>query len=76
MAARRAIDTVHEEEKKYSRREAAARLGVSEITLFRWTKAGRIGFYRLGARVIYGAQHLRAFLDTVENRPFDGTRAK
>lgn len=61
----------YEDEPKFSRKEAAQRLGVSEITLFRWTKARRIGFYRLGARVVYGAHHLRAFLDAAEQQSRD-----
>lgn len=58
------------DEKVYSEREAAARLGVSRITLLRARKAGRIGFYRIGSRIVFSeAEHIRPFLDTCNQQP-------
>lgn len=58
------------EERLYSEREAAERLGVSRITLLRARKAGRIGFYQIGARVLFSeTEHLRPFLDGCHQKP-------
>jgi excisionase family DNA binding protein len=53
-----------------SEKEAAKWLGVSRITLLRARMAGKIGFYRIGARVLYSEEnHLRPFLETCERKP-------
>lgn len=53
-----------------SEKEAASWLGVSRITLLRARMAGKVGFYRIGVRVLYGIdEHLRPFLQTCERRP-------
>jgi excisionase family DNA binding protein len=49
-----------------SEQEAARRCGVSRITLLRARKAGRIGFYRIGTRVLFSQQHIQDFLASVE----------
>lgn len=49
-----------------SEREAAKRLGVSRITMLRMRQDGRIKFYRIGTRVLFGDEHLRDFLASVE----------
>jgi excisionase family DNA binding protein len=51
-----------------SEREAAARLGISRITLLRMRAANRISFFRIGTRVLFSEDHLRAFLEGVERR--------
>jgi excisionase family DNA binding protein len=56
------------DEKLYSEREAAAKLGVSRITILRARQAGRIGYYRIGTRVLYSDDHLRAFLAACERQ--------
>jgi len=54
----------------YSETEAAERLGVSRITLLRMRRDGRIGFYRIGVRVLFSeAEHIRPFLDGCNQRP-------
>jgi excisionase family DNA binding protein len=59
-----------QDEKFYSEREAAARLGVSRVTLLRARQAGRIGYYRIGARVVFSEEkHLRPFLESCERQP-------
>ncbi|HEV7859084.1 MAG TPA: helix-turn-helix domain-containing protein [Pyrinomonadaceae bacterium] len=53
-----------------SEKEAAAFLGVSRITLLRMRQAARIGFYRVGTRVLYSQEtHLQPFLDKCERKP-------
>lgn len=45
-----------------NRREAARLLGVSERLLWTWTNAGEIPHVRLGTRVLYPIEQLRAWL--------------
>ena len=53
-----------------SEMEAASWLGVSRITLLRKRMAGRVGFYRIGVRVLYSVDaHLRPFLESCERKP-------
>lgn len=55
------------EEPLLSEIEAAKFLGISNITLSRKRKAGNIGFFRVGFRVLYSKEkHLIPFLDTCE----------
>ena len=49
-----------------SEKQAAARLGISRITLLRAREAGRIRFFRIGTRVLYCAEHLTEFLNNCE----------
>jgi len=50
-----------------SEKEAAARLGVSRITLLRMRRVGRIRFYRIGTRVLFDPEkHLGEFLASAE----------
>jgi excisionase family DNA binding protein len=44
-------------------REAAKMLGVSERTLFTWTREGRLPVVKVGRTVLYSVEHLRAWLD-------------
>jgi excisionase family DNA binding protein len=48
--------------------EAARRCGVSRITLLRMRKAGKIGFYRIGTRVLFSESHINEFLNRVERK--------
>ncbi|MBK9156389.1 MAG: recombinase family protein [Chloracidobacterium sp.] len=49
--------------------EAARFLGISKMTLLRRRKAGQIGYYRVGFRVLYSKEkHLIPFLNECENR--------
>lgn len=57
-----------------SEQEAARRVGISRISLFRLRRAGLIGYYCIGGRVLYSPEHIRAYLATVERRP-NGRRA-
>jgi excisionase family DNA binding protein len=53
-----------------SEKQAAQWLGISRITLLRARKAGRIGAYRIGTRVLYSEdKHLRPFLELCERKP-------
>lgn len=54
----------------YSEREAADRLGVSQVTLLRRRRAGLIGYYRIGTRVVYSeTKHIQPFLQSCDRRP-------
>jgi excisionase family DNA binding protein len=54
-------------ERLISEKEAAARLGISRITLLRMRRAGRIKFYRIGTRVLFDPdKHLADFLASTE----------
>lgn len=44
--------------------EAAKYLNVSRQTLTRLRKAGRISYYRIAKRVLYGQEQLEAFLSS------------
>lgn len=60
-----------------SEKQAAKRLGVSRITLLRARQAGRIRFFRIGARVLYCAEQLTEFLKACEhNQPNNRKLAK
>ncbi len=50
----------------YSERDAAKAIGVSISTLRRARQAGRLRFYRIGARVLYSREHLVEFLESTE----------
>lgn len=52
-----------------SEKEAARALGISRVSLFRLRRAGLIGYYCIGGRVLYSPEHLRAYLATVERHP-------
>jgi excisionase family DNA binding protein len=51
-----------------SEKQAAERLGISRITLLRARKAGRIGYFKIGSRVVYSERHLTDFLASVEQK--------
>jgi hypothetical protein len=50
------------QQQMYSERQAAERLGISPISLFRLRKIGAISHYRVNRRVIYGEDQIRDFL--------------
>lgn len=52
----------------YSDKEAARKLGVSRITVLRMRQAGRIGFYRIGTRVVISEEQIQAFLAACERK--------
>lgn len=52
-----------------SEADAADFIGVSKITLLRKRKAGIIGFYRVGFRILYSKEkHLIPFLESIETK--------
>jgi excisionase family DNA binding protein len=51
-----------------SEKQAAARMGISRITLLRAREAGRIRFFRIGVRVLYNQEQLNEFLATCERK--------
>lgn len=46
----------------FNETEAARFLKVSRQTLIRLRKAGRVGYYRIARRVLYGREHLEELL--------------
>jgi excisionase family DNA binding protein len=50
-----------EAKKNLSEREAAERLGISRLTLWRARQRGEIAFLRIGRRVLYSESHLNDF---------------
>ena len=50
----------------YSRKEAAALLNISYITVDRLVKAGKLPCRRLGRRVLFNLPALQAFAATVQ----------
>jgi excisionase family DNA binding protein len=58
----------HDNHNLMSEKQAAARLGISRITLLRAREAGRIRFFRIGTRVLYNQEQLNDFLATCERK--------
>ncbi len=56
-------------ERRYTKREAAGVLRVSEITIHRLIKAKTLGYYRVAARVFIGEGHIQDYLLRTERRP-------
>jgi excisionase family DNA binding protein len=56
-------------ERRYTKREAAGVLRVSEITVHRLIKAKVLGCYRVAARVFIGEGHIKDYLERAERRP-------
>jgi excisionase family DNA binding protein len=52
-----------------SAREAAAMLGISERLLWTWTRSGKVPHLRLGVRVLYPVELLRAWLNEQASSP-------
>jgi predicted site-specific integrase-resolvase len=44
-----------------SEREAAARIGVSRVTLLRARRTGKVAFVQLGTRAVYTMQQIKEF---------------
>lgn len=63
-----------ENEKLYTKKEAAIALRLSEITIHRAIKRKKLGAYKFGTRVMIGQSHLDAFLQLCERKP-NGTAA-
>jgi excisionase family DNA binding protein len=56
-------------EELLSEKQAAQKLGISRITLLRMRQASRIGYYRIGTRVLFSEEaHIRPFLESVERK--------
>jgi excisionase family DNA binding protein len=54
----------------YSEQDAAKTIGISISTLRRARRAGRVSFYRVGARILYSRRHLAEFLELTERAAF------
>ena len=57
------------QERLLSAKEAVAKLGISKPTLCRIMQRGEIGFYRVGARVLFSEEHITTFLEACEHKP-------
>lgn len=69
------IDLKTREEILFSEREAARLLGVSRITVLRMRQQGRIGFYRIGTRVLFDRNHIAEFKSVCENKATESKAA-
>jgi excisionase family DNA binding protein len=56
-------------EKLLSAKEAVERLGISKPTLCRLMQRGKIGYYRVGMRVLFSDKHISDFLAACEHKP-------
>ncbi len=54
----------------YTDREAAKYLRISQITLWRLRKAGKIRFRRAASKIIYTQADLEHYLKSTEREPF------
>ena len=62
-------------ERRYTEAEAVQLklFGIGcRITLHRWRKAKRVGFYRVGNRIIYGQSHIDDFWARAERKAKGG----
>lgn len=55
--------------KLYTKEQAAEILHISPITVHRQIKAGKLGFYRLGSRVLISPRHIDDYLTRCERPP-------
>ena len=53
----------------FSKREAAALLSCSEITVHRQIKSKRLGHFRIGSKVLIAREHINQFLQRCERKP-------
>ena len=63
-------------QKIYSAKEAVALLGISRPTLSRLLRRNAIGHFRIGTRTLFSAEHIRAFLESVEQVPKESRSTK
>jgi excisionase family DNA binding protein len=54
------------QEKFYTEKEAAAKCRVSWVTLYRARKAKRLGFHKIGTRVLISESQLKQFIESCE----------
>lgn len=63
-------------ERLYSAKEAVTILGISRPTLSRLLRRNAIGHFRIGTRTLFSAEHINAFLASVEQVPKESRRTK
>lgn len=56
-----------------SANQTARLLGVSTPTLCRLMQSKKIGFYRVGKRVLFAERHVAEFLEACESKPVEGS---
>lgn len=54
----------------YTDQEASAYLRISQITLWRLRKAGKISFHRMGSKIIYTSDDLENYLQSTKKEAF------
>ncbi len=59
-----------ERQKIYTDREAAEYLRISQVTLWRERKKGKISFHRAASKIIYTRADLDAYLDSTKRTAF------
>jgi excisionase family DNA binding protein len=55
--------------KLYSAKETITLLGISRPTLSRLLRKAAIGHFRIGTRTLFSSDHIRAYLESVEQKP-------
>lgn len=59
-------NAVNEEGQRFNRKDAAKYLGVALVTIDRLIKARKVGFFRIGRRLVFSKKHLDDFLSKNE----------
>jgi excisionase family DNA binding protein len=57
-------------------REVAQRLGISEISAYRWCESGKINSIRLGGRRLVAESVVLGIIDTAASTPLEGDPKK
>ena len=65
-------------EELMSEKEFLAKTKICRATLNKFKRQGKLGYYKVGRRVLYGPEHLREFKENcarrVEAHPTEGNR--
>lgn len=63
---------MNEENKIYTDKEASEYLRISQVTLWRERKAGKITFRRVASKIVYLREDLDSYLDKNKREAFAG----
>jgi excisionase family DNA binding protein len=55
----------------YTEAEVAEYLGISEVTLYRWRRDGKIGCFLVGKKPRFSEDHIRTFLESGQSQAAD-----
>ena len=57
--------------KYYKEHEACEILKLSRMTLVRARREGKLGYYKIGTRIMYSAEQLETFMATYVRKPME-----